>query len=105
MGRAYRQPRPARDRRRSMALIAALALVGLLAGGGMDLAGAASPELNLQMRTGPPTTKVTLLGTGFRAEESILLTFDADRIASSAASSKGTFTAKFRVPSSAPPGR
>jgi outer membrane protein assembly factor BamB len=61
------------------------------------------PVIRLSQTVGPPTTPLTVEGTGF-GRERIVLFFDADRVAA-VFTETGRFTARIDVPRSAPPGR
>jgi outer membrane protein assembly factor BamB len=62
---------------------------------------AASPNIVLSPSSGPPSTNVTVNGTGFTSSEAITINFDSTQVGSATASSTGTFTTSFAVPSTA----
>jgi len=65
---------------------------------------ASTATITLNPKAGPPTTRVTVTGSGFGATETVKITFANKGVASSTTTSAGTFTARFRVPASAQPG-
>src|SRR4029077_5849238 len=94
-------PRRSQARVLSTAMVAtALLALGLSA----QPVGAITTSITLKPNVGPPSTKVTVSGTGFRASEMVTLSFDATQVTSATASSAGSFSATFMVPKSALPG-
>jgi outer membrane protein assembly factor BamB len=85
-----------------MACLAALA-AALSAGAPPVAASAASAAVSEKPVFGPPTTTVTLQGTGFSGSEIVDVEFDGTVLARVTASS-GTVTVKVKVPASARPG-
>ena len=81
----------ARERTGRRTLTSALAAVtAVLALGSLPLAvGAATASITLKPSVGPPTTKVTVAGTGFGAGETVPVDFDATPVASATSSSSG----------------
>lgn len=62
---------------------------------------AASPGITLSPQSGAPSTHVIVNGTDFTSGEAITINFDSTPVGSSTASSTGTFTTSFTVPSTA----
>ena len=81
-------------------LALAVVLLGSLAGP----AGAAPPALTLSPAVGPPTTPVTVSGTGFGSSETVALAFDLQQIGTATTDSSGAFSGAITVPSTALPG-
>jgi outer membrane protein assembly factor BamB len=67
-------------------------------------AAAVTTGITLKPSAGPPTSKVTVTGTGFGASETVAVDFSGTQIATATTSSTGTFSATFTVPKSALPG-
>ena len=67
-------------------------------------AAGASASITLTPNIGPPTTVVTVNGTGFGVSETVTINFDTKSLATTTTSSTGTFLRKINVPSSALPG-
>jgi outer membrane protein assembly factor BamB len=67
-------------------------------------AAAVTTSITLKPGVGPPTTKVTVHGTGFGASETVAVDFGATQVTTAATSSTGTFSTTFTVPKSAVPG-
>jgi len=93
-------------RRRLYRLVAALAV-----GAAIVVATGASPaqarvtqSITLKPTSGPPTTKVSVSGTGFGASEGVVITFGATKVATATTSSTGSFSASFKVPKAEAPG-
>jgi len=61
-------------------------------------------SITLNPGVGPPTTNVTVNGTGFGASETVAVDFDATQVATATTSPAGTFSTTFTVPGSALPG-
>ncbi len=59
--------------------------------------------ITLKPSAGPPTTKVSVTGTGFGASETVAVDFSATQVATAPTSSTGTFSVAFTVPKSALP--
>ena len=78
-----------------------LVLMGLLAS--PDVYAAAS--LKLSKAVGPPTTTLTLIGSGFGAYERLNIYFDTTGIASTSVSGSGVFSKIVKVPAAAQPGK
>lgn len=89
----------------------ALGIIGLIVGmltasGGQPLGAdlAQAPGLTLSRSSGPPTTRISVSGTGFTAGETIALSFDATELTTVDADATGSFSgARLRVPASARP--
>jgi len=80
-------------------------VTAVLALGSLPLAvGAATASITLKPSVGPPTTKVTVAGTGFGAGETVPVDFDATPVASATSSSSGSLSVTFKVPRAAVPG-
>src|SRR5438876_11964163 len=56
---------------------------------------AATTSITLKPSVGPPTSTVTVNGTGFGASETVVVDFSATQVASATTSSTGTFSATF----------
>src|SRR2546421_4021457 len=80
--------------------LAVVVLLGSLAGP----AGAAPPAISLSPAAGPPTTAVTVTGTGFGPSETVSLAFDLQQLGTAATDSSGAFSGTITVPSTALPG-
>jgi outer membrane protein assembly factor BamB len=65
---------------------------------------AAGASITLSATYGPPTSSIQVQGKGFKSSETITLTFDTIQVGKLKASSTGTFTTTFDVPSMAVPG-
>ncbi len=65
---------------------------------------AAGASIKLSPTSGPPTSKVTVSGTGFGASEKVTITFDTTSVGAATTSSSGTFSQNITVPKSALPG-
>jgi outer membrane protein assembly factor BamB len=92
--------------RRLTAVVATvLVVLGLFA----QPVAAVTTSITLKPSFGPPTTKVSVNGTGFGASETVNVYFSAARVATVPSTitttSTGTFTASFTVPASALPGK
>lgn len=94
-----------RWRSRSRVLMAAAAGMVLAAGVFASPAIAGTTGITLKPAFGPPTTKVSVSGTGFGASETVTVDFNSAPVATATTSSTGTFTAAFTVPKTAPPGK
>ena len=88
----------------AIALVIATAGVALVA----QPSGAVTTAIALTPSVGPPTTHVTVKGSGFGTSETVALYFGAAKVATVPStittSSTGSFTASFNVTASAPPG-
>ena len=90
-----------RGRSRVLAAAAGMVLaVGIFA----SPAAAVTTSITLKPSAGPPTTKVTVTGTGFGASETVAVDFSGAQVATAATSAAGTFSATFTVPKPALPG-
>ncbi len=96
---------PWRDRVWSRALTVAAVSMVLAFGLFVAPAAAVTASITLKPGVGPPTTKVSVTGTGFGASETVAVDFGAAQVATAATSSTGTFSTTFTVPKSALPGR
>src|SRR2546421_313482 len=65
---------------------------------------AAGASIKLSPTSGPPTSKVTVSGTGFGASETVAITFDTTSVGAATTSSTGAFSQNITVPKSALPG-
>ena len=65
---------------------------------------AAGASIKLSPTSGPPTSKVTVSGTGFGASETVAITFDTTSVGAATTSSAGAFSQNITVPKSALPG-
>ncbi|HZU67801.1 MAG TPA: PQQ-binding-like beta-propeller repeat protein [Ktedonobacteraceae bacterium] len=63
-----------------------------------------SPSITLSPAYGPPTTKVTVKGTGFGSQEQIVITIDNEPAGKSKTNQQGDFTAKITIPKNYGPG-
>ena len=70
---------------------------------GPAVAGTAS--IIMKPTSGPPTTKVSMSGSGFGVSETVTVDFSTTQEATAATSSTGTFSASFTVPKWALPGQ
>ena len=93
-----------RWRGRSPVLTAAAAGMLLAVGLSASPAAAVTTSITLKPSAGPPTTKVSVTGTGFGASETVAVDFSGTQVATATTSSAGTFSATFTVPKSAQPG-
>src|SRR5580693_1265143 len=91
-------------------LVAVLASGGLVAAGmvpaaAAPAASAAGPAITLSPKAGPPTSTVTVSGTGFGAGEAVDVYFDTTDETLAIARPDGSFSGvAIGVPASAPPG-
>src|SRR5437588_8514731 len=69
-----------------------------------SMALAAGASIKLSPTSGPPTSKVTVSGTGFGASEKVTITFDTTSVGAATTSSSGTFSQNIMVPKTALPG-
>jgi outer membrane protein assembly factor BamB len=65
---------------------------------------AAGASITLSATYGPPTSNIQVQGKGFKRNETITLTFDTIQVGKFKASSTGTFSTTFTIPSAAVPG-
>lgn len=67
---------------------------------------AASKVTTIQLTpdNGPPGAVVTVTGTGFGIQETIVITFDGQQIGSGTSNTQGNFSIQFTVPNDAQPG-
>src|SRR5437763_14329462 len=84
----------------SLLIILALGL-GLLVSVKMAVHASGTAAITLSPTFGPPTTSVTVNGTGFGATEGITITFEANQVATATTDATGAFTATFTVPKTA----
>ena len=96
--------RPWRGRMRSRALTVAAASTVLAFGLFAAPAAAVTASITLKPGVGPPTTKVSVTGSGFGASETVAVDFSAIQVATATTSPTGAFSATFTVPKSALPG-
>src|SRR5438128_12554662 len=67
---------------------------------------AATATITLSTVSGPPTTKVTVNGTGFGSSETVIATFDTTTtLGSTTTSSTGSFSLGITIPATALPGK
>jgi outer membrane protein assembly factor BamB len=96
-------------RRSRVCAVAAAVAVALALGLSAVPAAAVGATITLTRSVGPPTSKVTVTGTGFNADEVILVDFDTSPVATVpptiTTTSSGSFAATFNVPTSALPKR
>jgi outer membrane protein assembly factor BamB len=85
-----------------MSLVLGFLMSAVLAG--QVPAAAVSPALSLDPITGPPTTQVDVVGTGFLPAEVVDLAFGAKARGTVSADENGAFSATIRVPRSATAG-
>ena len=77
-------------------------VAGLVAGSFCDRA-LAAPALSLSLAAGPPTTTVTVLGTGFSASALVDVYFDLTDLCLTIASDTGNVICAIKVPNDAQP--
>ena len=70
----------------------------------LSMAAPIDAAITLDPNVGPPTTRVHVSGTGFGADERVILKFDGARIARSMTGGDGSFTKSVTVPAAATPG-
>jgi outer membrane protein assembly factor BamB len=87
-------------------LLVALALLApvLVVGTQAVPAQAATAAIKIKPSSGPPTTKVSVSGTGFGGSEAVVVDFSATKVATATTSTTGAFSTSFKVPASATPG-
>src|SRR4051794_2139852 len=66
---------------------------------------AAATVITLRPTSGPPTSKVSISGTGFRTAEVVVVKFSTSQVLTVTTSSAGGFSGVFIVPKTRPPGR
>ena len=66
---------------------------------------AASAKISLSTKSGPPTTDITVNGSGFAATEQVTLDFDATQVGATQTNSNGFFSCQVQIPASALPGK
>jgi outer membrane protein assembly factor BamB len=76
----------------------------IAAAAGASPAGASTAAISLKPSVGPPTSKVMVGGSGYRAGETVAIFFDLSRIGSAVADRAGGFDRQVVVPASARPG-
>jgi outer membrane protein assembly factor BamB len=83
-----------------------VAAVGMVLAVGVFAAPAAAvtTSITLKPSAGPPTSKVTVTGTGFGASETVAVDFSGTQVATATTSATGTFSTTFTVPKPALPG-
>jgi hypothetical protein len=86
-------------------LLCALGLAAGLALTPVAASPAATTCLRLQPEFGPPTTQVDVFGCGFRADESVEMTFGSAFSARAWTDGRGEFSTTFNVPGDASLGR
>src|SRR5258708_7741177 len=64
-----------------------------------------STKITLSPNFGPPTSSMTVSGTGFGASETVNIDFNTRQVNTTTTDSTGAFTATLRVPTSAQPGQ
>ena len=84
--------------------LTAVGLVSLLAGAVVAHPAGASPALTLSKTSGPPTTTLTIAGTGFGPSEQVTIRFDETEMAIVGTDSQGAFAQAVGVPGTAAPG-
>jgi outer membrane protein assembly factor BamB len=89
---------------RSRVLLAILTASSLVLSTRPAAALAPAASLVVSPAVGPPTTRVTLTGAGFQANEAVSLTFDGAPAGQLSADGQGGFSATKRVPRNAKPG-
>lgn len=87
-------------------LLVALALLApvLVVGTQAVPAQAATAAIKIKPPSGPPTTKVSVSGTGFGTTEAVVVDFGTTKVASATTTSTGAFSTSFKVPAAAQPG-
>src|SRR5262245_24430503 len=61
-------------------------------------------SITLDPTVGPPTTKVTVDGSGFGSTEKVVIRFDGTKVATATTDGSGSFGATVKVPAPALPG-
>src|SRR5437879_4131830 len=65
---------------------------------------ASSASISLSRSVGPPTSRISVSGSGFGSSESVDVRFGATLLGTATTDAVGTFSAKIRIPASAIPG-
>src|SRR5713101_3532431 len=92
-------------RNSALSLLVILALgLGLLISVKIAAHASGSAAITLSPAFGPPTTPVTVSGTGFGAIEGVTITFEANQVATATTDATGAFSASFTVSKLALPG-
>ncbi len=86
-------------------LLAAVLVVGAARAPALADSGSDTTTLQLQRVVGPPTSQVTVTGTGFGAAETVLVDFAAAQVAVASTDAGGGFSTSFTVPATARPGK
>ncbi len=87
--------------------LAGVAAAGVLLASGLFAvpAAATATSITLKPGVGPPTSAVTVTGTGFGASETVTVDFSTTQVGAATTSSTGAFSTTFTVPKSALPGK
>src|SRR5258706_194456 len=83
-----------------------VSIVGFLAmfGSAQPSTHAADVSISLSVYSGPPTTNVTVNGSGFGSSEMVTITFDTAPVGAGMTDSNGVFSTEITIPNSALPG-
>ena len=82
-----------------------ISIIGLALFGSLRLTShAASTSIAFSANSGPPTTTVTIYGTGFGINETVTLLFDTTSVGTSTTDSSGAFSTVITIPNLALPG-
>lgn len=65
---------------------------------------ATTPVITLRPTSGPPTSKVSIAGTGFGHAETVVVNFSTTRVLTATTSATGGLSGAFNVPTTKPPG-
>jgi hypothetical protein len=84
----------------TVALVAGALVVAAAPG----TAGAATTKVELSVAVGPPTTALTVTGSGFKRSETVDVRFDGAALAAVDADGAGTVSARVTIPTEAKPG-
>jgi outer membrane protein assembly factor BamB len=84
-------------------MVAGTIAAALLGGGSLTVA-SAGPAIALKPASGPPTSLITVNGSGFGVTEAVDIYFDATDMTLAATDATGSFSIAFRVPASVQPG-
>jgi outer membrane protein assembly factor BamB len=84
-------------------LVAAISAAAVIGGGSLTVA-AAGPAIALKPASGPPTSTVKVVGSGFGVTEAVDVYFDTTDMVLASTDGTGAFSIGFRAPSSAQPG-
>jgi outer membrane protein assembly factor BamB len=92
--------------RRGRSLVVTLAAASAILAVGLSASPAAAVTTSIALKpsSGPPTSKVTVTGTGFGASETVTVDFSGTQVATATTSSTGTFSTAFNVPKTELPG-